>query len=412
VATEVFLHIGPPKTGTTYLQDVLWHNREVLRRQGVVVPGRSPVSQFHAAVEVVGRNASRLDNTRTTMAWDRLMQEVAYVEGERVVISHENFGQAGPGAVRRVLADLAPARVHVVSTARAPVRVAPAAWQERLKNRSEQPWPAFVSELRAPGPFWHQHGGGALAVWAAALDPSRVHVVTVPPEGSPPGLLWRRFAQLIGVEPNTCEHRFHRRNTSLGVEGAALLRRLNADLRDTGWPTYRVAVKHALAEVLAEHPVQAVRLSAADARMLDARAAEHVASVQRHGWHVVGDLADLVAGSEAPEQVDNDATADQLQDATYRGLVGLLDVVAGLHQERQEVADHFEQELERTQAELLHTQEELRRAQRELGLTLPRLTVHRIAARHWALGRLRDQFRRLRRTDLPAASVSPAPRRH
>ncbi len=40
MANRIFLHIGAPKSGTTYLQTVLWANRENLRRQGLLMPGR------------------------------------------------------------------------------------------------------------------------------------------------------------------------------------------------------------------------------------------------------------------------------------------------------------------------------------------------------------------------------------
>jgi len=35
----VYLHIGEPKTGTSYLQNSLWSNRAGLAAQGVVLPG-------------------------------------------------------------------------------------------------------------------------------------------------------------------------------------------------------------------------------------------------------------------------------------------------------------------------------------------------------------------------------------
>ena len=35
----MFLHIGEPKTGTTFLQQVMWPNRAELAAQGVVLPG-------------------------------------------------------------------------------------------------------------------------------------------------------------------------------------------------------------------------------------------------------------------------------------------------------------------------------------------------------------------------------------
>ena len=35
----LYLHIGLPKTGTTYLQTILWQNRAALSAQAVLVPG-------------------------------------------------------------------------------------------------------------------------------------------------------------------------------------------------------------------------------------------------------------------------------------------------------------------------------------------------------------------------------------
>ncbi|UUZ61014.1 hypothetical protein [Nocardioides sp. B-3] len=35
---KVLLHVGTPKTGTSYLQDVLFRNRESLRAQGILYP--------------------------------------------------------------------------------------------------------------------------------------------------------------------------------------------------------------------------------------------------------------------------------------------------------------------------------------------------------------------------------------
>jgi hypothetical protein len=38
---RLYLHIGEPKTGTTFLQDALWGNRARLAAQGLLLPGYS-----------------------------------------------------------------------------------------------------------------------------------------------------------------------------------------------------------------------------------------------------------------------------------------------------------------------------------------------------------------------------------
>ena len=39
MARRVFIHLGLPKTATTYLQTILWGSRERLRADGVLLPG-------------------------------------------------------------------------------------------------------------------------------------------------------------------------------------------------------------------------------------------------------------------------------------------------------------------------------------------------------------------------------------
>ena len=38
---RIFVHIGEPKTGTSFLQHALWSNRAQLAAQGIVLPGYS-----------------------------------------------------------------------------------------------------------------------------------------------------------------------------------------------------------------------------------------------------------------------------------------------------------------------------------------------------------------------------------
>jgi hypothetical protein len=39
VARRVFIHLGLPKTATTFLQTILWGSRDRLRADGVLLPG-------------------------------------------------------------------------------------------------------------------------------------------------------------------------------------------------------------------------------------------------------------------------------------------------------------------------------------------------------------------------------------
>ena len=39
MAERVYLHIGLPKTATTYLQRILWENQDQMRGEGLLLPG-------------------------------------------------------------------------------------------------------------------------------------------------------------------------------------------------------------------------------------------------------------------------------------------------------------------------------------------------------------------------------------
>ena len=50
----VYLHVGAPKTGTTFVQDRLFRNRESLRERGILYPADRFDAQFVAALDLEG----------------------------------------------------------------------------------------------------------------------------------------------------------------------------------------------------------------------------------------------------------------------------------------------------------------------------------------------------------------------
>jgi hypothetical protein len=391
VATEVFLHIGPPKTGTTYLQDVLWANRKTLRGQDLLVPGPSPVSQFHAVVDLLERDTTGLGVPSTAGAWQGLLGTIRAWDG-RVVVSHENLGFASSDQVARARADLADVDVHILFTARSLTSVAPAAWQERLKNRSDASWADFLAELGDdswPNPFWRQHGGGALFDWAEGLPPERVHVVTVPPSGSRPELLWERFAAVLRVDPASCSTDLPRSNESLGIDEAAFLRHYNAGPgRDLSWPAYRVGVKHGLAMVLAQRPdKRRILVGGADAALFRRRAEQLEQRIRSAGFDVVGELAELLdadAGN-TPAHDNDDADEQSLSRSATHAVDGLVRELADRQRRHREQLAERQADTAQLRQEVAQLRQELERVRARLEQPLRQLARQRMANRlPWA----------------------------
>ena len=333
---RVFLHIGAPKTGTTYLQNVLWHNRDALRQAGVLYPGLSKDAQFHAAMDLRQAYFQEHLNPAVPGAWERLVGQARAWRGD-VVISHELFSMLDAQVVQDALVHLGWAEVHLVCTARDLARQVPAVWQEDIKNRQVLSFGEFTRELSNPGPtthylanlFWQmQDIPLVLDTWAATLPPERVHLVTVPPPGAGPDELWSRFSQVIGIDSIGgeidlgCEP-----NRSMGIAETNLLRKLNLALGDSlDWPAYDVLVKDFLAlSVMGAHASVPLALPLADHEWVAQRTRLMVDTLRARHWRIIGDLNDLIptAPEQRPRHPD-DTTDGELAEAAVHALAGLL----------------------------------------------------------------------------------------
>jgi len=313
VASPVFLHVGLPKTGTTYLQTILWKNRDELRRQGILLPGFGPRQHLWAsgAVREEPNLSSRhLDAPR---AWDELVQEVNAWDGP-ALISHEFFAGASAEQTARAVAALAGAQVHVVVTARDTLSLVTARWQEFVKNGATTRIDHYPeSEDTSPHDAWDWGSmdvADVLRRWGAAVPPERVHLLTLPKPTEPRETLWLRFAALLGIDPARCDATGSEANESLGVVEVELLRRVNADLVGFKRPVDRgVWIRGYLAQGKLV-PRRGEKFWPAPDRVdeLRARGDRAVAEIAARGYDVIGDLQDLrtpydVRGRRHPDSV-------------------------------------------------------------------------------------------------------------
>lgn len=334
MADRVYLHIGAPKSGTTFLQTVLWSNQARLREAGVLLPGQKRGDHNSAAVWARSPTPSRF----TQRAWDRVREEIRDWGGP-AILSSEWFTMVTPDLAARFVAELAPAEVHVIFTARNLVSTVPAAWQERLKLGDSLELDAFITSLDGTeNPRWNWgtlDPSIVLPRWSPLVGPSRIHVVTVPPSGSDRNLLWQRFADACGVAAEVCETDKAFANESISAESARLLQLIGPQLRaavdaDTvgGYLPYRWIRDYLSHKVLAAQRGSKIALRDADLAMLQERSAHLVAKIESDGYAVVGNLNELVGGSVPggsirPDQVPDEAVL-QLALAVIPPMLGQL----------------------------------------------------------------------------------------
>lgn len=235
MAERVVLHVGCMKSGTSFLQRALGAHRDELAVSGVLFPGRSWRRQVAAVIDVRGHRRDGTVPPDAEGAWNELVAEIAAFPGTAVV-SMEFLATTTTEAIGRIVDALRPARVDALLTVRDLGRTLPSMWQEGLKNGDLATWPDYLESVRRggvtePGParrFWrHQAATRIARRWQAGAD--SLTLVTVPPSGAAPDLLWRRFGEVVGIEPD----RFPAPaggNESLGAASAELVRRLNVEL--------------------------------------------------------------------------------------------------------------------------------------------------------------------------------------
>lgn len=328
MADRVVLHVGLMKSGTTFVQGRLEADRDLLATAGVLFPGPTWADQTRAVQDLIGSPHGRPG------AWDSLVAEIRAWPGTAVV-SMEYLGPVAPARIARVLADLGAGpggtTVQVVVTVRDLGRAVPAMWQETLKNRHTWGWADFVSSLRSPDSdagrkFWRQQDAARIVErWTEGVGAEHLAVVTVPPAGAPPTLLWDRFLDAAGLAHlrDLAWADAPRTNESLGVGSALLLTHLNALVEDLDTADYNKRVKAFAKLGLVRHRDEEEPIGFAVPDWLRERTTSSVQALAGSGVRIVGDLADLephdVPGAD-PAAVDPAAVLE----AAAAGLALLL----------------------------------------------------------------------------------------
>ena len=333
---RVFLHIGLPKTGTTYLQGVVWANRDRLRSAGVLVPGFGHREHLWAALDLQARPRLAKRHPDAPGAWRRLVDEAMAQPGD-VLITHEFLCGATAEQASRAIADFPGAEVHLVVTARDAASVVSAGWQESVKNGSTVDLDSVLAGKAAGGPEFSMRTwdlAGVLERWTPDLPAQRVHVLVMPGPGEPRDQHWRHFAEVIGVDPDAFEAPQEAANAALGIVQIETLRMVNKHLPPYSAQDRGTWIRGYLAEdLLARQPRERGGMPEAYLGRfaeLDRAATELISA---RGFHVLGDLATLSgSGSTTDGRLPGTDSAEEILESAGRLVADIVaDVRASTH---------------------------------------------------------------------------------
>ena len=333
---RVFVHIGAPKTGSTYVQNMLFDNAERLERIGIHLPV-SFAAQDQAMTDL--REVPWRD-PQLYWTWDRMLERVTHCPGD-VILTSEGFGGATAEQAKRAVDSLQPAEVHIVVAARDLWRTFPSMWQQSIRARSTWSFEEFLNLVengRYEG-FWEQYTANRMFFrWGDLVPAAQRHLITVPPAGAPQDLLWRRFAGVVGIPADLCEEVPPAANVSLGAPEIEVLRRVNGALGDLyphRMPYQRVVQRHLIRAVLQQR-ANNVRFGVDldRAGWVAELAEQQIKELRDYPCHTVGDLEDLRPAAMTGSRSPDDLTDRELLDTAIETIVGMIS-----H------ADHLQQQL-------------------------------------------------------------------
>lgn len=333
----VYVHIGLHKTGTTYLQNLMRVNRGALLDQGLeYLAEGAGGTQKNATRDLLGRSTRRYFDPRIPGAWQAMVTGIRERGRPRVLISDESLSMCGPKHARKVVDSFPGAEVHVIATVRDLGRVVVSQWQEAVKSDRTWTWRAYVDGIRdtsnpdiAPARgFWaRQNLTSILGAWDGVVPAERVHVVTVPPPGTPPETLLLRFADTVGFDASTLTKQPKWNNETVGVAGVEVLRRVNERMGGRlNEHAYSRVIKRQLVRVLASRPESArMRLPEAEVGWVTEVADEMIATVGARGYAVTGDLEDLRVRGTGSGRDPDDFSDDEVLAAALDALDAVCD---------------------------------------------------------------------------------------
>ena len=161
--SAVSLHIGVPKTATSYIQSWLHQNRVLLREHGVFVPDK-PIHAHRLAVEVLSGppwdkrpDVLEIRGTAIAEAQQGFLKAVAAQENKTTVISSEYFYYCDPAAVAPAMQALFGPELDVVVYIRSQCDLVLSGYNQDVKRLGKT--------ASRPKPGYHK-----LYDWGALLD--------------------------------------------------------------------------------------------------------------------------------------------------------------------------------------------------------------------------------------------------
>ena len=350
MAGRLVLHIGPLKTGTTYLQEGFRARREALADLGWLYPLPGQLNQERALWGLLGPKiawVSEDQQRRHRTPARALLDETKAWDGP-LLVSAEALCAVDDEGARQTVEHFPDRPVRIVITARELGGLIPSHATQKYKVGHNESLSSLMNRLSRErrtlsGPFWRMYDIPALIErWGAVEAVDEVVVVTLPASGSAPGELWRRFAEAAGwddesmlvapeVAPNLA-------NLSPSAAESRFLRTLSLEVQRLDMPRpyvhglFTMVLNRGLLGRDRSERGRNLQVPPGWVKQVAQWAGEDIERIARTSARVIGDLRDLEAripnfGADArDESIPNDDERESLE-AAAAAMIAVYDAL-------------------------------------------------------------------------------------
>jgi hypothetical protein len=258
---QLILHIGPHKTGSTYIQERLFDNSVALATLGIDYPNIGILESNH-------HDIAELALKENVPALQDLLAPLRHSSAETILLSSENFDRLNCGQVKLLLAALPPERqVRVIYFVRDRTDLLVSSWQESVKHGCLLSFHEFAGpHLSHPFSSSLLNHGLILGAFASHLGKETISVLNYE-EALGEGDIFATFGAACGLSKMTTVGRKYFTNNSFPLWEVEVIRALNAMAHREG-RLHLANVREAWATSKLLWPVEAERLKSLETRIL------------------------------------------------------------------------------------------------------------------------------------------------
>ena len=186
----IILHIGPPKTGSTSIQDLMANNWESLNHAGILYPNTSrfldgscyQVKRPEGIRETCGPMNSHqflawsllneVENFEAKSCWDSLLKEINDFTGDTVVISSEAFSRLNRPQIEFVKEALSSFEIKIIAYDRQVLPLQLSHYTQHVKmGRCSTSFRTFIKN----NPFNTLEYSTMVDTWSEVFEDSSIH---------------------------------------------------------------------------------------------------------------------------------------------------------------------------------------------------------------------------------------------